>query len=224
MCKDVNILSRRVKQFVKEVKQVEFAQQFRESSVEVSAFVNRDKNIFEVSFPDLKYSSCLKRKSATFHISALVCGKELNRDEILKWRVFMFSFNGNDGILHSPQFCNVPGGRSDTEVTMTVFYAPGDGTALEMPGFYSKRKQTKELAQDKLLQHNLTLIPKQEAIPVNGSKIYRSRTHHALKIYKQRIRVQAKNTESAWKTAVGFVLVWLRQIIARLHSRHPATV
>ena len=50
LCKDLNILSRRVKQFVKDVKQVEFALQFRETSVEVSAFVNQDKNIFEVTF------------------------------------------------------------------------------------------------------------------------------------------------------------------------------
>ena len=167
LCKDLNILSRRVKQFVKDVKQVEFAQQFQESSVELCAFVNRNKNIFEVSFPDVKYSSCLKRKNSTFHISALVC---LDRDEILKWRVFMFFFNGNDTILHNPH--QVPGKRSDTEVSMTVLYPPGDETALEMPDPYLKRKYkgTKEQVENKLFQFQLSLMPKQEAIPVNGRK------------------------------------------------------
>ena len=102
ICLHLNMRSRDTKKYTRGVNQLNLAQQLQESCEETCAYVNKVGNRFEVDIPDVEYRSCMKRELDTgFHVSALVCKK--GDDGILKWKVSIYSFGGNDFILKNPQ-------------------------------------------------------------------------------------------------------------------------
>ena len=186
LCRHFNIRFRGAKQFETAVKQLKFAQQFGESCEETRAYVCRNKNTFEVIFPELKYKSCLKRENAEFHLSTLVCEKDKVEPELLKWKVFMFSFSGNDFILNNSQFCRVeevPSGvKPDTAslpITMTVFYKEETEyeADLEYTTSYSTNDDSENDSysettedQERLLKLQLCAAQTQQVVDVDPKK------------------------------------------------------
>ena len=102
ICHTINIRSREAKLCQNDISQLELARQFGESCDETQAYVHRKKNRLVVSFSELKYQSCLKKRNE-FRISDLVCLED--KSGALEWKATIFSFNGNDFILQSPKFC-----------------------------------------------------------------------------------------------------------------------
>ena len=166
LCRHFNIRFREAKQFQKEKIHLEFAKQFGESCEETRVYVHRNRNRFEVSFPDLKYKSCLKWQKAEFHVSALVC--EEQKGGLLKWRAFMFSFNGNDFILDNPKVHLTVEDSEYSMVDMTVFYrSDSDGVAIDSPKLHLK-KATKD--QDKLKRYQISSVLTQDVIAIDAEK------------------------------------------------------
>ena len=131
LCLNLNIRSREAKKYGREVDQLKLAQKLGESCEETCAYVNKTGNMFEVDIPEVKYHSCLKREETGFHVSALVC-KE-SKDGLLKWKVSIYSFEGNNFILKNPRLCQFKESQDTTEkdldsstetaaTNMTVFY------------------------------------------------------------------------------------------------------
>ena len=175
LCRHFNIRSRGAKQFESAVKQLKFAKQFGESCEETRAYVCRNKNTFEVIFPELKYKSCLKREKAEFHLSMLVCEKDRDDNELLKWTVFMFSFSGNDFILNNSQLKELPsdGSPLGTKTTMTVFYIPEDENPLKLTDPLSNKNPhlSREIkGRDRLFKLQLCAAQTQEVVDVDPEK------------------------------------------------------
>ena len=101
-CHTINIRSREAKLCQDGMSQLELAQKFGESCDETQAYVHRKKNRLVVSFSELKYQSCLKKRNE-FRISDLVCLED--KSGFLEWKATIFSFKGNDFILQSPKLC-----------------------------------------------------------------------------------------------------------------------
>ena len=169
LCRHFNIRFREAKQFQKEKIHLEFAKQFGESCEETHVYVHRNRNRFEVSFPDLKYKSCLKWQKAEFHVSALVC--EEQKGGLLKWKAFMFSFNGNDFILDNPKICLTPEDSKDSMINMTVFYrSDSDGAAIDFHTYPKLHLKNRSKDRDRLKKHQISSVLTQDVIAINAEK------------------------------------------------------
>ena len=172
LCLHLNICSREEKKYGREVDQLKLAQKLGESCEETCAYVNKTGTMFEVDIPEVKCHSCLKREETGFHVSALVC-KEC-KDGLLKWKVSIYSFEGNDFILKNPRLCQFKESQDTTEknldsstetatTNMTVFYRkPEDDSNAKtlMKDPFSER-------EDVLLKLQLCAAQTQEVVAVN---------------------------------------------------------
>ena len=171
LCQHFNVRSRVAKRFENAVNQLKFAQKFGESCEETRAYVCRNKNMFEVILPELKYRSCLKKEKTEFHLSMLVCEKDRDDNELLKWTVFMFSFKGNNFILNNPQLKELPSdGCNSTKINMTVFYIPEDENPLKLTDPLSNKNPhlSREINdRDRLLKLELCATQMQEVVDID---------------------------------------------------------
>ena len=171
LCRHFNIRFREAKQLEKEKKQLEFAKKFGDSCEETQVYVQRKENRFEVFFSELQYQFCLKKKKDTFHISALVCEEKENK--FLSWRVFMFSFKGNNFILENPKLCF--SGANAPQIQMTVYYC---NSAEHRPNdkHLKKKKADQDYSillladQDRLHIDQMFATITQDTIAVEGSE------------------------------------------------------
>ena len=156
LCRHFNIHFRAAKEFEKKFRRLTLAQQLGESSKETNAYVCRNNNTFGVIFTEPKYMNCLTREKADFYISALVCE---NKDEILRWKVFMFSFSGNDFVFENPQLSQV---ASDDERLID-----SENTAINMTVFY--RQEIKDLQESSDEEDSSELIDETPELTVEDS-------------------------------------------------------
>ena len=170
LCWHLNIRSREAGIFEKKVKQLEFAQHFGESCEVTLASVHKNQNRIEIEFSELKYRSCVKRENASFYVSALACKEKKG---FLNWKVFMYSFQGNDFILHNPQLCFSSDEYKNAVITMTVFYKPESecSSAPEASDSYLHENSSSDLeSKDTLHALKLSSTLTQDLITVDAAK------------------------------------------------------
>ena len=168
ICLHLNVRSREAKNYQREYDQLVSAHKLGKSCETTSCYVNRIDGWFAVNFPDVKYQSCLKRESAEFHVSALVCREQ---DGLLKWNVSMFSFKGNDFMLENTQlnqFKEVKSTKTSVSTKSQVATVDPDSSPIE----HSTVSMTVYYPEDcdSLTKLKLCATQTKEAIAVDFSK------------------------------------------------------
>ena len=165
LCCHLNVRSQEAKLFQQEVNLLGFAQQFGDSCEETLAYVHKNEDRYEVYSSEFKYQSCLKKSYC--HTSTLVCSEE-EKNEFLKWKVFMFSFHGNDFILNNSKLSFSCEHSANALIEMAVFCSPEDTPSLASCD--SSKLSKSSNYQDKLNIHKLSSALKECMVTVDASK------------------------------------------------------